>query len=121
MTNVNFLWGQMGIANAQRTLNLIRTLVQFISQDQYKDVVPMFGVINEPFSSIIGANPVKAFYSEVYSMIREITGVGEGQGPWIVLREFFFLLPRPVISPAQGFPADGSFGFFGVLFSKTTP
>lgn len=41
----------MGIANAQRTLNYIRTLTEFISQDEYKNVVPMFSIMNEPVSS----------------------------------------------------------------------
>lgn len=97
MNNVNFLWGQMGIANAQRTLNIIRSLTQFISQEQYRDVVPMFGVVNEPFATIIGADPIKSFYTAVYDLIREITGVGEGKGPWIVIRASrrpFRLLPR---------------------------
>ena len=45
---VNFLNGPMGIANAQRSLDYIRILAEFISQPQYKDVVAMFGVTNEP-------------------------------------------------------------------------
>lgn len=45
---INFLNGPMGIANAQRTLDYIRILAEFISQPQYRDVVPMFGIINEP-------------------------------------------------------------------------
>ena len=31
----------MGIANAQRTISYLRTLIQFVSQDEYKDVVGM--------------------------------------------------------------------------------
>jgi glucan 1,3-beta-glucosidase len=33
--------GVMGIANAQRTLTYFRILAEFISQEQYLDVVPM--------------------------------------------------------------------------------
>ena len=44
----NFLRGAMGIANAQRVLNYIRIFTQFISQPEYKDLVPMFSVLNEP-------------------------------------------------------------------------
>jgi aryl-phospho-beta-D-glucosidase BglC (GH1 family) len=40
---VNWLNGVMGIANAQRSLDYIRIVAEFISQDEYKDVVPMFG------------------------------------------------------------------------------
>jgi len=51
---------QMGITNAQRTLNYIRTLTEFISQPQYSDVVQMFGVLNEPFIPDIGARPMES-------------------------------------------------------------
>ncbi|CAE7183324.1 unnamed protein product [Rhizoctonia solani] len=51
--------GTMGIANAQRTLNHIRVITQFISQPQYKDVVPVFGVINEARMAIIQREPLE--------------------------------------------------------------
>ena len=38
---VNFLNGPMGMANAQRSLDYIRILAEFISQPQYRDVVTM--------------------------------------------------------------------------------
>lgn len=41
--------GLMGLANGQRALNYVRTLAQFIAQPEYKDVVTMFGILNEPF------------------------------------------------------------------------
>ncbi|KAJ7134038.1 glycoside hydrolase superfamily, partial [Mycena crocata] len=47
---INFLNGPMGIANA-RTLECIRTITEFISQPQWRDVVPVFGIINEPTAS----------------------------------------------------------------------
>jgi hypothetical protein len=46
---IGFVHGQMGLVNAQRTLNYVRTLAQFISQPEYRDVVTMFGILNEPF------------------------------------------------------------------------
>ena len=51
---VNFMNGVMGVANAQRTMDYIRYIAEFISQNEYEDVVPMFGVINEPLLGIIG-------------------------------------------------------------------
>ena len=51
---VNFLNGPMGVANAQRSLDYIRIIAEFISQPQYRDVVTMFGIINEPQGSVIG-------------------------------------------------------------------
>jgi glucan 1,3-beta-glucosidase len=56
---INFLNGVMGVANAQRTLNYIRTLAEFISQPQYKNVVPMFSIINEPFVGTIGIDVIR--------------------------------------------------------------
>lgn len=36
----------MGIANAQRTLNIIRVLTETISQPQYRHVM-LFNIVNE--------------------------------------------------------------------------
>ena len=49
----------MGIANAQRTLNYIHIITEFISQPEWQPVVPMFGIINEPLLSTIGTEEVR--------------------------------------------------------------
>ncbi|GAA94045.1 glycoside hydrolase family 5 protein [Mixia osmundae IAM 14324] len=87
--SVNFLMGQMGVANAQRMLNYIRTLAEFISQPQYRNVVPMFGIINEPQIGQIGTPQMRAFYVQAYQIIRDITGVGMGNGPIISMHDGF--------------------------------
>lgn len=46
--------GVMGYANAQRALEYIRVITEFISQPQWKDVVVMFGVMNEAQHTVIG-------------------------------------------------------------------
>jgi len=46
----------MGIANAQRTLDYIRIITEFISQPEYQDLIPMFSVVNEALLSTIGKN-----------------------------------------------------------------
>jgi glucan 1,3-beta-glucosidase len=46
----------MGLANAQRTLDYIRIITEFISQPEYRNVVPMFGIVNEALVSTIGQN-----------------------------------------------------------------
>ncbi|CAE6534547.1 unnamed protein product [Rhizoctonia solani] len=86
--------GTMGIANAQRTLNHIRIITQFISQAQYKDVVPVFGVINEARMAIIQREPLERFYMEAYDIMRNITGIGEGNGPWMSVHDGFDPLDR---------------------------
>ena len=53
----------MGYANAQRTLDYIRVIAEFISQPQYRDVVVMFGVLNEPRASpLIGGTQLDGLY-----------------------------------------------------------
>jgi aryl-phospho-beta-D-glucosidase BglC (GH1 family) len=51
---INLINGPMGYANAQRSLDYIRVLAEFVSQPQYKDVVTMFGPVNEPQSPVFG-------------------------------------------------------------------
>lgn len=48
----------MGLANAQRTLDYIRIFAEFISQPEYSDVVPMFGILNEPRATLIGKDSI---------------------------------------------------------------
>ncbi|KAG9095312.1 hypothetical protein FRC07_011112, partial [Ceratobasidium sp. 392] len=85
----NFMNGVMGIANAQRTLNYIRILTEFVSQPQYKDVIPLFGIVNEALVGTIGQPQIGAFYLQAYNMIRNITGIGEGKGPVISIHDGF--------------------------------
>ena len=107
--NTNFLLGPMGYANAQRTLDYIRIIAEFISQPQYSDVVVMFGVLNEPRGSpLIGATQLEGLYvfyslshflrevdstlrsyKAVYDTVREASGLGEGKGPVISYHEGF--------------------------------
>ena len=54
----NFLQGVMGLANAQRTLGYIRVLTEFISQAEYKELVPLFGIVNEPQAATTGHEPL---------------------------------------------------------------
>ena len=45
---VAFASSVMGLANAQRGLDIIRSVTQFVSQPEYKNLVPIFSIINEP-------------------------------------------------------------------------
>lgn len=44
---VGWMKGIMGIANAQRHLENIRSVTEYISQEGIKQVVPMLGLVNE--------------------------------------------------------------------------
>lgn len=87
---INFLNGVMGVANAQRGLDYIRILAEFISQPEYRDVIPFFGILNEPNGGTIPENTMKAFYAEVYRIVRTASGAGQGNGPVISFHEAFF-------------------------------
>ncbi|PFH50439.1 glycoside hydrolase family 5 protein [Amanita thiersii Skay4041] len=86
---VNFLHGVMGLANAQRALDYIRIITEFISQPEYQQLIPVFGVVNEPFLSVIGRSQLSSFYLEAHDMVRNITGYGEGHGPFISIHDGF--------------------------------
>ena len=42
------------MANAERALNYIRIITEFISQPEYTNIVPMFSIMNEPVTGVIG-------------------------------------------------------------------
>jgi glucan 1,3-beta-glucosidase len=48
--------GIMGIANAQRTLDYIRFITEFISQPEYQNLIPVFSIVNEAMVAAIGIN-----------------------------------------------------------------
>jgi glucan 1,3-beta-glucosidase len=48
--------GIMGFANAQRSLDYIRIITEFISQAEYQNLIPIFGIVNEALVTTIGQN-----------------------------------------------------------------
>lgn len=97
----------MGVANAERLLNYLRVVTQFISQPEYvkyvaalrqldvdrSSVVPMLSILNEPQANPqnngTGVAAMQAFYGRAYSTIRSITGTGQGKGPMIAVGDAF--------------------------------
>ncbi|KAF8350820.1 exo-beta-1,3-glucanase [Amanita rubescens] len=86
---INVLNGPMGFANAQRSLDYIRILAEFISQPQYRDVVTLFGIVNEPAGNIMGHDVLASFYLEAYNIVRKASGTGTGMGPYISIHDGF--------------------------------
>ncbi|WVR09255.1 hypothetical protein IAU60_006320 [Kwoniella sp. DSM 27419] len=86
---VNWMYGVMGIANAERSLETIRTITEFISQDGIKQVVPLFGLVNEVMAKTVSKEALAKFYYQAYSMVRGITGYGAGNGPILLMHEGF--------------------------------
>ncbi|TDL27295.1 glycoside hydrolase family 5 protein [Rickenella mellea] len=87
---VNMLNGPMGYANAQRSLDYIRILAEFISQPEYKDVIVMFGITNEPQGSTVGMDALQRYYLQAYNIVRNAGGTGSGSGPFISFHDAFF-------------------------------
>ncbi len=54
------MYGVMGIANAQRSLNTIRSFTEFISQESYSEVVTMISLVNEVQAPILGADIIRS-------------------------------------------------------------
>ncbi|KZP09027.1 glycoside hydrolase family 5 protein [Athelia psychrophila] len=86
---VNFLNGVVGMASAQRALNYIRIITEFIGEPEWTDVVPIFGVVNEALLNTIGREQLNSFYLETHNMIRNTTGVGVGKGPHMSVHDGF--------------------------------
>ncbi|KAF9002759.1 glycoside hydrolase superfamily [Cyathus striatus] len=86
---VGFMAGNMGLANAQRTLYYLRVLTEFISQPEYKNLIPIFGIVNEALVGVIGIDQMTSFYLQAHGLIRNITGSGEGNGPYISIHDGF--------------------------------
>ncbi|KAI0029788.1 glycoside hydrolase family 5 protein [Vararia minispora EC-137] len=89
LSPVNFMNGNMGLANAQRALYYIRVLTEFVSQPAYRDLIPIFGIVNEALVGVIGMEQISSFYLQAHDMIRGITGFGAGNGPYIAIHDGF--------------------------------
>nr|GAT59625.1 glycoside hydrolase [Mycena chlorophos] len=88
----NVLYGPMGIANAQRSLDYVRILAEFISQPEYSDVVVMFGITNEPQGNAIGLDTLGRYYYQAYLNVRGASGYGAGNGPMVSFHDGFISL-----------------------------
>jgi glucan 1,3-beta-glucosidase len=95
----------MGLANVERSLNYIRIFTEFISQPEYANVVVMFGIVNEALVGQIGRDTLLSLCVVLFSFVldstnvcvlcasdlqshnimRAITGLGEGKGPYIAI------------------------------------
>ncbi|KAA1471083.1 exo-beta-1,3-glucanase [Dentipellis sp. KUC8613] len=91
---VNMLNGPMGLANAQRSLDYIRIIAEFISQPQYKDVIVMFGITNEPQAPVVGQDNLSRYYVRAYNLVRQASGTGAGNGPFVSYHDGFLGLDK---------------------------
>jgi glucan 1,3-beta-glucosidase len=94
MGQIDLMNGFMGIANAQRTMDYIRIPAKLISQPEYRNVVPFFGILNEPLSGDGGGvseTAISEFYAEASRVVRAAsTGAGAGNGAYISIHEAYW-------------------------------
>jgi len=60
----------MGVANAQRALDYIRIITEFISQPEWVNVVPVFSIVNEALVSTIGTDQIISLYVRIILLLR---------------------------------------------------
>ncbi|KAF8471280.1 glycoside hydrolase superfamily [Kalaharituber pfeilii] len=67
---IHWLNGTDGDRNAQLTLELHDKMSKFFSQPRYKNVVTMYGLVNEPRMTFLDADKVIAWSEQAYKIIR---------------------------------------------------
>jgi glucan 1,3-beta-glucosidase len=68
---VGWLAGPEGALNAQRTLDIHNQLSQFFAQDRYKNVVTIYGLVNEPKMMELPAQAVTDWSEQAIDVIRK--------------------------------------------------
>jgi glucan 1,3-beta-glucosidase len=68
---IGWLNGTDGDLNGQRTLDIHEQLATFFSQPRYKNVVTMYGLVNEPKMIVLDADKVIAWTSKAHAVVRK--------------------------------------------------
>ncbi|KAG2218194.1 hypothetical protein INT45_006829 [Circinella minor] len=84
---IAFLNGVHGEENANRTLKIVETMIEFFNKPEWQDMVPIFGVLNEPAIFQLEKKRVEKWYEDSYDSIRNITGVNDG--PYLTYHDGF--------------------------------
>ncbi|EPB82458.1 hypothetical protein HMPREF1544_10797 [Mucor circinelloides 1006PhL] len=100
---VGFLNGTEGESNADRTLQIATEMIRFFDKPEWTNVVPLFGVLNEPAMMKIPAAKVKSWYQTSYNAIRKL--LGPGRGPRLTYHDGFY-------------PLNSWNGFFGKQYER---
>ncbi|KAK9692507.1 hypothetical protein K7432_014288 [Basidiobolus ranarum] len=88
---VRFLNGPNGQQNADRTMDVVVKVASFFSKPQWKNVAPLFGVLNEPVINRLNKSVVDEWYYQAYQKLRNVTSPEE---PVLVYHEGFIGLDR---------------------------
>lgn len=68
---INWLNGTDGALNAQRTLDIHNQLSQFFAQDRYKNIITIYGLVNEPKMAVLKIADVVSWTDTAVRLIRK--------------------------------------------------
>lgn len=100
---IGFLNGTQGEENADRTIQIATEMIRFFDKPEWANVVPIFGVLNEPAMMQIPEVKVKGWYAKSYNAIRKL--LGPARGPFLTYHDGFYSL-------------KSWFGFFGKVYER---
>lgn len=86
---IDWLAGANGHLNRQRSLELHDQLSKFFAQDRYKNVVTIYGLVNEPLMLSLPVEPVLNWTKEAARLVQR-----NGYSGWIVFHDGFLTLSR---------------------------
>jgi glucan 1,3-beta-glucosidase len=74
---IRWLNGTDGTLNGQRTIDIHKQLSTFFSQPRYKNIVTMYGLVNEPRMVSLNADTVRQWTQSAYTAVRasNFTGI----------------------------------------------
>ncbi|KAI9846558.1 MAG: hypothetical protein M1838_001234 [Thelocarpon superellum] len=68
---IGWLNGTDGDLNAQRSADIHGQLSQFFAQPRYKNVVTIYGLVNEPKMTVLPVDAVEAWYEKVVPLVQK--------------------------------------------------
>ena len=87
--SIGWLTGSDGAVNGQRSLDIHNQLSKFFAQDRYKNVVTIYGLVNEPKMLIIPEQSVLDWNQQAIDIIRK-----NGMSQWLVFGDGFLRLSQ---------------------------
>lgn len=87
--SINFLSGNNGTLNSQRSLEIHDQLSKFFAQDRYKNVVTIYGLVNEPLMLSLPTEKVLGWSTDATNLIQR-----NGIKATIVLHDGFLTLSK---------------------------
>ena len=85
--SIDWLIGAEGALNGQRSLDIHNQLSQFFAQERYKNVITIYGLVNEPKMLVIPVQSVTDWSTQAVELVRK-----NGISQWITFGDGFLKL-----------------------------